>query len=431
MPSNRPLPLLSTRLITAGLITAGLLAANTAYAGGLWISEFGDPSMGRASAGDQSGTKDAAAALHNPASMSALDRDQFMVSGGIIASDLKFDVDSSEPFNGTDNGGSAGGLAPGGSLFYVRGLNDRWTMGLYAGAFTGAVIDYNDQWVGRFQAQDVDLLVGGVVPSIAYKVTDRFAVGFTLPVMYSTLEMEIGLPGSNVNNSSAQLDGDDTQVGFGVSAYYELTDKTRFGMKYQSKFDFEYDGDIDIRNFQNSPKVSTDTELTLAAFIKGSVSHDFTDNFTGHLSVGWEEWSDMDNVLITGENDSAALEKDWDDIWNMAVGFEYKFAPKWSMNAGLRYDENPTEASKRTADMPIDEQIRYAYGLKYQHREDLTIGAHLVYADYGDGDIKSENSVDIPSPGPLQGDITVPTGFTGKYDTNDIYFFSVSVNWAL
>lgn len=407
------------------VLSVSMLFAGHSIAGGLWINEFGDPIMGRAGAGSLSGLDDAGAALHNPASMVRLDSDQFMATGGIIASKINFDVATSAPLNGNDNGGDAGGVVPSGSVFYVHTLDDKWKLGIYAGAFTGAALDYNDEWVGRFQAQYVELLVAGAMPSLSYQVTDRFSVGVGVPVLYGSLEMDVALPGATRNGAQATLDGSDTQVGLNLSAYYEVAESTRLGLMYQSEFEFEFDGDADIKNFLGSPKLSIDTEIPLAEYVKGSISHDFSDSFSGHVTVGWEGWSRMDSVIISGENNAAALAKDWEDIWHYAAGVEYAFNPSWSMNAGLRYDESVTRAQKRTADMAIDDQMRYALGVTYQRHDKLTIGAHMVYADYGDGEIITENSITTP------GGIEIPTGFSGDYKDNDLLFFSVSFNWRL
>ncbi len=419
------------RHLISVILALGILASYDSIAGGLWINEFGSPIMGRAGAGSTSGVDDASAALHNPASMTALESDQIMVTAGVVVSEIEFDIDSSEAVNGSNNGGDAGDVAPIASLFYVRDLADSWKLGVYAGGFTGAALEYDDDWVGRFQAQRVELVALGVMPSLAYQVSERFSVGIGVPVLYGSLEIDVALPGSRVNDAQAELDGDDTQVGLNLSAFYVVSDKTRVGLLYQSAFDFKYGGDVDIKNFPASGTLAIDTELTLAEYLKGSVSHDFTDSFSGHITVGWEGWSDMDSVLISGENNQIALDQDWGDIWHYALGIEYQLAPAWTMNAGIRYDENPTEARKRTADMPMDEQTRYALGIKYQRREGLTIGAHMVYADYGDADIIAENTITVPAPGPLPGAIEIPTGFSGSYKSNDLLFFMVSFNWCL
>ena len=60
-------------------------------AGGLYLREAATPSMGTASAGDQAWAHDASTAFHNPAGMTLLDGDQFMVGAGIVSSTVEFD----------------------------------------------------------------------------------------------------------------------------------------------------------------------------------------------------------------------------------------------------------------------------------------------------------------------------------------------------
>ena len=76
-------------------IVFAVMAAG-AHAGGLWINEFGSPAMGRAGAGSLSSIEDASAALHNPASMTAVEGEQFMAALGLISTDVQFDLESSE-----------------------------------------------------------------------------------------------------------------------------------------------------------------------------------------------------------------------------------------------------------------------------------------------------------------------------------------------
>jgi len=76
----------------------------------------------------------------------------------------------------------------------------------------------------------------------------------------------------------------------------------------------------------------------------------------------------------------------------------------------LLYDTNPVDSSDRTADMPIDRQVRYAVGASYDWSESLTVGASFVYADYGSGKIDGST-------------------LSGEYDRNDLYFLGLHANW--
>ena len=117
-------------LLQKSAITIALLCANQAFAGGLWITEYGQPTQGRAGAGEEAGNGDATDAFLNPASMSRLEKSEILVSAGAIVSNIEFDVQNSGIVNGTGDGGDAGGPAPAGSVFYVHPLNDRWTAGI-------------------------------------------------------------------------------------------------------------------------------------------------------------------------------------------------------------------------------------------------------------------------------------------------------------
>jgi long-chain fatty acid transport protein len=100
--------------------------SGTGWAGGLWLFEFGAPAMGRAAAGAETGSDNAAAGLYNPAAMSRATGTQIMASGGIISTDVEFDTDRGSILNGTEGSGDAGSVAPAASLFYTRPIDDRW-----------------------------------------------------------------------------------------------------------------------------------------------------------------------------------------------------------------------------------------------------------------------------------------------------------------
>ena len=107
----------------ATIIFATAATVLPVQAGGLWITEYNQPTQGRAGAGEEAGNGDASDAFLNPASMSRHTESQLMVNGG---------------------------LTPSASVFYSRPLNERWSLGISGLALTGSALDYDDDWVGRF-----------------------------------------------------------------------------------------------------------------------------------------------------------------------------------------------------------------------------------------------------------------------------------------
>jgi long-chain fatty acid transport protein len=404
MPKNlRYLP------IVGSFLTMLLTLPCISQAGGLYLNEFGTPSMGVAGAGANAVASDASTSFHNPAGMTRIKSKELMVTAGLLNSIVKFDPDSDTPVPGGD-GGDAGGPGPIIGGFYVHSLSDRWKLGANLVTISGAVLDYDDDWTGRYQNTEVTLLTMTFSPTIAYRVNDWLSLGGGPQIMYADLEMKAKapLPGPGGREGDVTIDGNDVAFGFGLGALFELNERTRLGLVYQSEIEPEFDGDVDL-----SPPgltAGTDTEITLARFIKLSGYHELNDQWALLGTVGWEDWSAFKDVNISTDSGSADIPRNWDDTWKFAAGVHYRPVEEWLLQLGMSYDTSPVDKEDRTADMPIDRQIRYATGVQYKWSDRLSTGAQFVYADYGKAKIDSNQ---------LKGD----------YKQNDIFFLAINANW--
>jgi long-chain fatty acid transport protein len=187
-----------------------------------------------------------------------------------------------------------------------------------------------------------------------------------------------------------------------------LSEQTRLGAIYWSQFDLSFSGDLEINPI--GAQVGVDTDLPLPQHIRGGIYHDLNDKWALLGTVAWEEWSELDSVNLSTGSVSGALPKNWEDVWHYAFGVHYRPAEKWLYQAGIAYDTSPVSSTYRTADMPIDEQWRYAVGAKYEWSKTFTIGGALEYADLGAAKINSST---------LKGD----------YDRNNMVLAAVYANW--
>ena len=202
----------TTRVRISGIIALFFIFINTtAFAGGLYISEFGTPSMGVAAAGAQAVASDASTAFHNPAGMTRLGGKQLMLTGGALYSTVKFDPDDNTPIAG-NNGGDAGGPAPILGQFYVHSLSDRLKLGANIISITGAVLDYDNDWTGRYLNTDITLLTITLNPTLAYRVTDWLSIGAGPQIMYANIEMKLRAP-PPIGTGKVEIDGDDVAFG--------------------------------------------------------------------------------------------------------------------------------------------------------------------------------------------------------------------------
>ena len=395
-----------------GMTIAALLAADTTMAGGLWLNEYGDFSGGRAAAGAAAGLDDAAAIFYNPASATRLEGKQLFVSGGAFLPDTQFDIDYTSPLNGNDDGGDAGLKAPAASLAYIHDLaSDKWSVGVSFAGLSGAGLEYNKSWVGRFQATEVEIVLLAVAPTVAYKVTDKLSIGASLQIYYSSLDLKLAVPSmENPGQGKASIDGTDEGLGFTLGAMYELSEHTRFGLNYQSKLEPEYSGKLKVN--VADVRVDSDTELTMAQFVRLSLHHDLNDRLGLAFTLGWDDWSALDNVFVSVADQGASLVKNWDDTYHYAVGFEYRLSDDWQITSGIAYDTSPVDSRDRTADLPVDRQVRYSAGARHQFSDALTIGGYINYADLGSAKIRTDF-------------------WGGEYKNNSLLQLSINFNWKL
>ena len=145
--------------------------------------------------------------------------------------------------------------------------------------------------------------------------------------------------------------------------------------------------------------------------MRAGVAYQTSEKWTLMGSVGWEDWSTLDNLTISTDRGSAAVPRNWDDTYYASIGFRYQANEDLMLQAGMAYDTNQVDATDRTADTPIDRQVRVSAGAEYQIRDNMKLRGALTYADYGSGKISS------------------PT-LDGEYDKNELLFVTVGLQIA-
>lgn len=369
-------------------LALAMLAASAApaAAGGLYISEFATPSMGTADAGSQAWADNASAALHNPASMTRLDNHEVLAGVGAGITQVEFDQDRAE-IQG-DNGGNAGSIAPLATVSGVYRINDRWRAGISAGGITGAALDYNRNWVGRFQVTDVSLAVAGITPSVAYKVTDWLSLGAGVSLVYGRLSQTIR-PSAEGGDGRIKIDdADDTDTTYNLSALVELSERTRFGIVYNSETDLNLSGDVDVQPADLDSSIGLDFKFP--QWVKAGVYHDLSDQLAILASVRWEDWSSFDEIPVSVDRGNGAIPANWRDTYGASLGLHYRPTDRLLLQTGIGYDTSPVSDANRRAELPIDRQYRLALGFQYDWSEKMTVGGSAVYADLGDADIDAQ-----------------------------------------
>lgn len=144
-----------TRAATAVAGAVVALCAPQAFGTGFQLNENSGSSIGNANAAGAAFTDDASAMWWNPAALSLFPRIQGVAAIHVITPSIKFRNDASlpaanQPLGG--DGGDAGGNNFVPNMYIAVPINAQWSFGLGVNAPFGLTTEYDDGWLGRYQA---------------------------------------------------------------------------------------------------------------------------------------------------------------------------------------------------------------------------------------------------------------------------------------
>ena len=139
--------------------------------------------------------------------------------------------------------------------------------------------------------------------------------------------------------------------------------------------------------------------------------HDMDEQWAVNFTIGWDDWSQLGDVLLSTDNREASVPTKWKDTYHYAWGVEYQLNKQWALTSGVSYDTNPVSAQNRNAQLPVDRQISYAFGAGYTLNEAFTVGGYVNYIDLGRARISNPR-------------------FGGEYKNNSAVQIMVNANWT-
>jgi long-chain fatty acid transport protein len=406
--------------LRAAVLGALLAPLELSYASGFALLEQSASRLGTAFAGTGAAADDATTMFFNPAGLVYLGEAQALLIPSAVEITSEFHDRGSTAGLGQplgNNGGDAGGwnFVPSAYASTPIGSAEKWAIGIGLNAPFGLKTEYDDGWVGRFQALKSEIKTINVNPTIAYRVSDAVALGFgvsyqridaelTNAVNYTPVVLQASglvVPGLE---GDARVEGDDTGWGFNVGAMFELSPATRIGIAYRSSIDYEVAG---TATFQPATSASgtvnaiisavsapggpladgpvvVDLELPDSALV--SLYQRIGDRFELLADVAWTGWSSVQELRVVREGGTtlSVTPELWDDTWRFALGGAFAYTSKLKFRAGVAYDQTPVSDATRTPRLPDVNRFWLAIGTHWQQSEMISMDfayAHLFSDD--------------------------------------------------
>lgn len=392
-----------SRLSALALGITGALALGQVHASGFQLKENSVKALGSAFAGAGVKTGDASVVVNNPATMTQFEGTTVQFDATAIDLNYEYRGDGVDalgrPLTGGD-GGNAGDFTPIPAFSLVHKFDNGAAIGAMVSAPFGLATKYDADWMGRYSAVDSDVqIVELAVTGAIDIVPDRLSVGLGLTfsqadvtlskaVDFGALLAASGVPGFLPQSADgfAEIQGDDTGMGWIAAVNFRPTDKLSIGLNHRSEVKYELRGDADWT--VPAPARATfdavgrgmlfndggvGAKLTTPAMTTVDVNYQFTDRFSMAATYSETSWESLQEVRIDFDNpDPDSVEPfEWSETRFSSIGAEYMLNDAWTVRAGYAYDETPTTYQHRTPRLPDEDRQWYSLGATWGFSDNL------------------------------------------------------------
>jgi long-chain fatty acid transport protein len=424
------------------VLAACLLGARQATAQGYGIYEQSSCAMGRAGATVASPCDDASAIFFNPAGLA--DIRQITISGGATFVGPGGDFTNATSGTRTDLEGVTVTVP---AAYAALPLGERTTVGLGVFVPYGLETRWPATFEGRYLGYRSVLQSPYIQPTIAYKVSDRIAVGGGLDIVYTNLELErrvdlstqrvpgtpftfgnLGVP-SGTDFADVNLRGKTWGAGVHVGVLVEPTEKFSFGARYLSQVSLDTDdGEFTPTQIQTGVRlpigpggalVPVDALLApqfsgsgVLAVQSASTSITHPDQFVAGVAINvtptakllidyqYTNWADFDQIVVDTENGlTLTLEEEYDNTHGLRVGTDIAVSPLLTVRGGIDAHNAGAPDQNVTPNLPEAPRVEYNLGLGVNVSRALRVDAAYMYLDQ-----ENRTGRTLPSPAPNSGD---------------------------
>jgi long-chain fatty acid transport protein len=329
---------------------------------------------------------------------------------------IKFNNNGSLPALGQPlggDGGSAGHTAFIPQLYAVMPLSKALAVGMTVNVPFGLKTQYDNGWMGRFQALTSEVRAFNFNPALSYRVSDQLWLGAGLNIQYLDADLTnafnyaaVVVQGATANNvppaqiaawlnpsspitiaglqGSASVTGSDTAMGWNVGAMYNLPN-VRLGAQYRSTLRYHIRGNatfnapttnnpvaaqiIAAASAPGGPLATTPitSDLNLPASASLGALWQVHPDWEVLFDVQWTGWSSVRDVTFVRPDGSVlgGNTYNWRDTWRLSAGANYSLRD-WKLRAGIAWDQTVvTDDVYRDARLPDADRLWLALGARY------------------------------------------------------------------
>ena len=240
------------------------------------------------------GANDAGIVGFNPAGMARLTETSWRTGLIVAYSESTWEVSSSGLGQSSESESDSILYIP--SLFYVRPLNERWTVGASLSATSGMGNDGDEESVSRYLSTDWSVGSFTFQPAVSYRLNDAWSFGAGVGVNYTIYSWEAAVfNGVGQADGKVEVEPDDINLNYILSTHWAPSASTRFGLSWRSEYKPDMQDSPDYSGVDPERQSDTDLELeiTIPQSVVAGVYHSLSNQHWLSLDVLWIEASEF------------------------------------------------------------------------------------------------------------------------------------------
>jgi len=299
------------------------------------------------------------------------------------------------------------------AAYYIRPITDQFAIGLGLSVPFGFQTKYDDRWIGRYQSVETKLQSPAVTIAASWKANDQFSVGGSLIIQRTSAtivqDIDLGTILAVPTNGAVLpqeadgqggLKGNDTAVGFGLGALFKPTPQDRVGVNFHSQIDHTINGNATFEIPSNLAPLFSGAfvntkgtaDFNTPWFLNFGWWHDVDDRLSLGVTANYTHWSSFKSLVIDYANPAQAPYNapdifDYKNTWFGSFGGDYKLDERWTLRAGVAYDQTPTRDSTRDPKVPDNSRKWLSVGLGYKTSDQLRFDLSFTHLFVNDAKI--------------------------------------------
>ena len=320
----------------------------------------------------------------NPAAIAGIEQCQIGFDLGIIIPQSEVTSGLYGTQWGTSKGDAGQIPAPTMSVLYRECPHSRLTYGLAIAGVGGAVTLYPAMGnatnpIMNNEARSSNVQVFEIMPTVAYKMTDRLAVGFTPVIGLASLSinpMPLGLPAASpMHNFGTRYTWGG---GFNLGVYYDFKNDWKTGFTFKSPLWTKSLNFIGTDPVTHNP-IESEFGINLPLSIGWGLSYSGFKKTVIGLDVRYMDYENTRGFRDVMDSQMNVVGLGWDSVMAVSVGMQYTVNNRLKLRAGYCYNTNPIPSESQAYNVSSPMFMQHVLGLGCTITLPKSIDANLAW----------------------------------------------------